>query len=104
MTIAVTVAAEAAAEAAEQKYDEEDDKDDKDKPAEWKSVDGYMEVVKGKGAVHSKEAFGDVQLHIEWMAPSPAEAQENSSIATCSPPPLPLDSSGTCATFAEIPF
>lgn len=44
----------------------------KSAPAEWKVQDGYMEVVKGKGAIETLQAFGDVQLHIEWMAPTPA--------------------------------
>jgi len=28
--------------------------------------------VKGTGGIETKQSFGDVQLHIEWMAPSPA--------------------------------
>jgi hypothetical protein len=43
----------------------------KDAPAGWKVENGYMEVVKGKGAIETLQAFGDVQLHIEWMAPTP---------------------------------
>ncbi len=43
----------------------------KDAPAEWKVENGYMEVVKGKGAIETLQTFGDVQLHIEWMAPTP---------------------------------
>jgi hypothetical protein len=39
-------------------------------PARWKLVeDGGMEVVKGTGAIRTKQAFGDCQLHIEWAAP-----------------------------------
>ena len=44
----------------------------KDAPRRWKVENGYMEVVKGTGAIETKQSFGDVQLHIEWMAPSPA--------------------------------
>ena len=43
----------------------------KDTPAGWKVENGYMEVVKGTGAIETLQAFGDVQLHIEWMAPTP---------------------------------
>ncbi len=43
----------------------------KDVPAGWKVENGYMEVVKGTGAIETLQAFGDVQLHIEWMAPTP---------------------------------
>jgi len=41
-------------------------------PAAWKVENGYFEVVKGKGGIETRRGFGDVQLHIEWMAPSPA--------------------------------
>jgi hypothetical protein len=41
------------------------------KPAGWKVVDGYAEV-NGTGSIESKESFGDCQLHLEWMEPSPA--------------------------------
>lgn len=40
-------------------------------PAAWKVVDGCMQTVPGAGAIETKKAFGDVQLHIEWSAPSP---------------------------------
>ena len=36
----------------------------------WKIEDGAM--VSGKGDAHTKESFGDCQLHIEWSAPTPA--------------------------------
>lgn len=40
------------------------------KPAAWKIVDkDYMEVVPGSGAIQTKMAFGDCQLHLEWSAP-----------------------------------
>jgi 3-keto-disaccharide hydrolase len=41
-------------------------------PAKWKVDHGYAEVVKGTGTIQTKEGFGDCQLHVEWMAPSPA--------------------------------
>lgn len=37
----------------------------------WKIEDGYFEVVRGTGAIRTKELFGDVQLHVEWMSPDP---------------------------------
>ncbi len=40
-------------------------------PAAWKVENGYFEVVKGKGAIESRQGFADVQLHIEWMTPVP---------------------------------
>jgi hypothetical protein len=41
-------------------------------PAKWRVNDGYMESVPNSGYVHSADAFGDVQLHIEWATPTPA--------------------------------
>jgi hypothetical protein len=38
-------------------------------PARWKVQDGYMEV-NGTGDIRTKGEFGDVQLHVEWMAPA----------------------------------
>jgi hypothetical protein len=43
------------------------------RPALWTSRDGYMEVTKGKGGIETRETFGDAQVHVEWMSPSPAE-------------------------------
>ena len=37
--------------------------------AEWEVKDGAMIVSPGKGAIETKQSFGDVQLHIEWLAP-----------------------------------
>jgi hypothetical protein len=42
---------------------------DKGKP-EWKVRDGYMEVVPKSGYIHTKEEFGDCQLHLEWAEPA----------------------------------
>jgi len=46
--------------------------DSSGQPARWKVADGYMEVVAGAGNIATTRGFGDVQLHIEWMAPTPA--------------------------------
>ena len=40
-------------------------------PAKWLVKDGYMEVVRGTGAIETTQEFGDIQLHIEWRAPTP---------------------------------
>ncbi|MHC4178023.1 MAG: 3-keto-disaccharide hydrolase [Planctomycetota bacterium] len=37
-------------------------------PASWKLAGGYVEA--GQGSLTTKEAFGDCQLHLEWMAPT----------------------------------
>ena len=40
--------------------------------AKWIVRDGYAEV-NGTGSIMTKEQFGDVQLHVEWAAPSKVE-------------------------------
>jgi 3-keto-disaccharide hydrolase len=44
-------------------------------PAGWKLVDGCMEVVRKSGNIRSKKQFGDMQLHVEWAAPSEVESE-----------------------------
>lgn len=41
-------------------------------PTGWIIEDGAMISVAGAGYVQTKQAFGDVQLHVEWAAPVPA--------------------------------
>ena len=45
-------------------------------PAPWTVGDGYFEAPPGKGDIATKEAFGDIQLHLEWCPP--ADAHGNS--------------------------
>ncbi|MCZ6792915.1 MAG: DUF1080 domain-containing protein [Planctomycetota bacterium] len=40
------------------------------KPARWRVENGYMEV-NDTGSIRTKEEFGDCQLHLEYMAPTP---------------------------------
>lgn len=40
-------------------------------PAKWKIKDGSLISVAGGGAIYSRDGYGDVQLHIEWAAPTP---------------------------------
>jgi hypothetical protein len=42
-------------------------------PAKWKLAGGAMEVSPGAGAIETKTAFGDVQLHVEWASPTPPQ-------------------------------
>ena len=44
-------------------------------PAKWRVENGYMECVKGKGPIYTKQKFGDCQLHVEWAAPVPAKGK-----------------------------
>lgn len=37
--------------------------------APWTVSNGHMVVKPGAGAIETKQAFGDFQLHIEWLAP-----------------------------------
>ncbi len=39
-------------------------------PAQWKVENGYMEVVPGKGDIHTRAEFGDCQLHLEFATPA----------------------------------
>ncbi len=41
-----------------------------DGPAQWKVDNGEMVVAPGTGDIQTREKFGDVQLHIEWMGPA----------------------------------
>jgi hypothetical protein len=42
----------------------------------WKVTDGYFEVAPGTGSLVTREKFGDVQLHIEWMEPPEITGQD----------------------------
>ncbi len=52
--------------------------------AAWLVKDGAMIVVPGTGAIETVQAFGSVQLHIEWLAPADTgksgQAYSNSGI------------------------
>jgi hypothetical protein len=43
--------------------------------AKWAVSNGAMTVTKGTGAIHTKRAFGDCQLHIEWRTPAQVEGE-----------------------------
>lgn len=47
-------------------------------PAKWKVENGYAEVVPKTGNIHTKQSFGDCQLHVEFSEPTPphGESQE----------------------------
>lgn len=47
--------------------------DAKGQPVKWKVENGYMEVMPKTGAIRTVRGFGDCQLHVEWMAPTPAK-------------------------------
>ena len=50
--------------------------DAKGQPVRWKVENGYVEVVPKTGEIKTVKGFGDCQLHIEWMAPSPAKGAD----------------------------
>lgn len=37
----------------------------------WKIENGYAEVLPQSGSIRTREAFGDIQLHLEWASPNP---------------------------------
>src|SRR5215475_15628101 len=39
-------------------------------PAKWNLKDGAMVVVRGTGAIKTKQEFDDIQLHVEWATPA----------------------------------
>ncbi|HEX6644748.1 MAG TPA: DUF1080 domain-containing protein [Gemmatimonadales bacterium] len=41
-------------------------------PARWRATREFFEVVPGTGSIHSRAAFGDAQVHVEWRSPAPA--------------------------------
>ena len=43
--------------------------------ARWRLVDGAMEVMPGTGGIETVREFGDVQVHVEWMAPNPPHGE-----------------------------
>src|SRR5881275_85434 len=47
-------------------------------PAKWVVRNGYVEVAPHTGVIMTKRGFGDMQLHVEWAAPTPpgGESQE----------------------------
>lgn len=57
------------------------------KNAKWTVANGAMTVAKGSGGIKTKQAFGDIQLHIEWRTPAKVEGdgqgRGNSGIFFC---------------------
>ncbi len=53
-------------------------------PAEWALADGVMTVAPGTGYIATKQAFGDIQLHLEFREPTPphgdSQARGNSGV------------------------
>jgi hypothetical protein len=45
-------------------------------PAKWKVADGYTEVVPHSGGVHTRQPFGDCQLHVEFAEPVPPVGED----------------------------
>jgi hypothetical protein len=45
------------------------------KSTKWINGEGYFECVRGSGYIRSKQAFGDIQLHVEWAAPLPVKGE-----------------------------
>src|SRR3954453_11406692 len=42
----------------------------------WRVADGYYECAPNTGSLVTREKFGDVQLHIEWMEPPEIKGQD----------------------------
>ncbi|HVT95780.1 MAG TPA: DUF1080 domain-containing protein [Bryobacteraceae bacterium] len=50
--------------------------DDKGNPARWTVGDGYFQTSSGGGDIHTTQAFGDCQLHVEWQTPNPPHGKD----------------------------
>lgn len=48
----------------------------RDGAAKWEVKNGIATVVKGTGDIETKQAFGDIQLHIEWRSPKKVEGKD----------------------------
>jgi hypothetical protein len=74
-------------------------------PAKWEVRDGAMVSVPGSGYVYSRRVFGDVQLHVEWSAPVPAQGQGqargNSGVFLMSKYEIQVLDSYQAATYAD---
>jgi phosphodiesterase/alkaline phosphatase D-like protein len=44
-------------------------------PASWRVADDAFTVVVGAGDIETKQAFGDIQLHLEWRTPAVVERE-----------------------------
>lgn len=44
-------------------------------PARWVVREGFMEAAPGTGAIQTAMPLGDVQLHVEWSAPTPVKGR-----------------------------
>lgn len=44
-------------------------------PAKWVIKEGSLRAVPGGGPVFTRDGFGDIQLHIEWAAPTPGRGK-----------------------------
>ena len=42
----------------------------------WKVEKGYVEMVPGTGGLVTKDKFGDIQLHVEWITPTGADPSQ----------------------------
>jgi hypothetical protein len=51
---------------------------DESAPSWTVQENAYFEVKPGSGPIRTKEGFGDVQLHIEWMVPQSVEGEGQS--------------------------
>lgn len=44
-------------------------------PAKWIIKDGNLAAVPGGGPVFTRDGYGDIQLHLEWAAPTPGRGK-----------------------------
>jgi hypothetical protein len=42
----------------------------------WQVENGYVVIAPGTGNIHTKQTFGDCQLHVEWASPNPPQGTD----------------------------
>ncbi len=74
-------------------------------PAPWDVGNGYFSTAPGKGDIHTKQSFGDCQLHVEWATPNPPHGKDqdrgNSGIYLMSLYELQVLDSYNSTTYAD---
>jgi hypothetical protein len=50
-------------------------RNEKNEPAQWEVKDGILTVKAGSGAIYTRQAFADCQLHIEWRTPAEVKGE-----------------------------
>ncbi len=74
-------------------------------PATWVVESGSLVAVPGGGPIYTRDGFGDIQLHLEWAAPTPGQGKGqgrgNSGVFLMSKYEVQVLDSHTNVTYAD---